>query len=213
MIEDYAHARLAETDRIRADRRVELDDLAGPIAAQWRAGGCALVFLCTHNSRRSQMAQIWAQFAALRAGLERVTTFSAGTAVTAFEPRAVAALRRAGVQIEEPTPGANPVYRVRTHPAVGVLECRSKLLGDPALPATGFIAVATCSTADAACPVVPGASLRARITYEDPKSADDTPTEAAAYDACCAQIAREMLYLFDRVVDGVARASRSVRDR
>jgi arsenate reductase (thioredoxin) len=46
------------------------------------------------------------------------------------------------------------------------------------------------------CPIVRGASHRVSIPYKDPKVADDTPTESAAYDERCAQIAREMLFAF-----------------
>jgi arsenate reductase len=46
---------------------------------------------------------------------------------------------------------------------------------------------------------VDGASLRVPLHFEDPKKSDNTPREAAAYDERCAQIAREMLYVFSRV--------------
>ena len=79
------------------------------------------------------------------------------------------------------------------------VECFSKTYDDPGNPAEGFVAVMTCSEADAACPVVLGAALRAPIRYEDPKVADGTPQEAAVYDERCLQIATEMLHLFSRV--------------
>ena len=60
-----------------------------------------------------------------------------------------------------------------------------------------------CGSADAACPVVMGASARVRLLYRDPKEADDTPEEAARYDERCLQIATEMLWMM-READGEA---------
>jgi hypothetical protein len=73
------------------------------------------------------------------------------------------------------------------------LHCFSKRLDDPANPSEQHCAVMTCTDADQACPVVPGALERIRLPYDDPKAADGTPGEREAYDACCRQIAREML--------------------
>jgi len=47
-----------------------------------------LTFICTHNSRRSHFAQIWAATAAANCGVNGVATNSAGTEATAFNPRA-----------------------------------------------------------------------------------------------------------------------------
>ena len=60
-----------------------------------------LVFICTHNSRRSQFGQLWALTAAQFYGIQNIGTFSGGTESTAFNPRAVTAIRRAGFQIEK----------------------------------------------------------------------------------------------------------------
>ncbi len=51
-----------------------------------------LIFICTHNSRRSVLGQVWAQVAAARYGISQVATFSGGTETTACNPRTVAAL-------------------------------------------------------------------------------------------------------------------------
>ena len=53
-----------------------------------------------------------------------------------------------------------------------------------------------CSAAETACPYIPEADKRLAITYEDPKSMDDTPMEEAAYDQTCKLIATEMFYVF-----------------
>lgn len=200
-LHEYVQARVAEADAISAERRARIDQLAEEVVAALDAGDAQLNFICTHNSRRSQLAQVWARVAADHVGVEGVTTFSGGTEETAFNPRAVAALRRAGLEIQGDSELANPVYRVAGWGGHEPLECRSKRFADPSNPQSGFIAVMTCSDADESCPFVPGAARRVALTYVDPKAFDGTDREAEAYDERCGQIAREMLYLFRRVAD------------
>ncbi len=196
----YLRQRSAEFDQIPADRKQDLQTIAGYVRSQIKSGEPArLVFICTHNSRRSHMAQIWATDAAAHYGVAGVQSFSGGTEGTAFNPRAVAALERAGIEISNPDGGKNPKYRVQVAEGIEPLVCFSKKYADPPNPSEKFCAVMTCSTADKACPTVEGSALRVAIPYEDPKIADDTPQEAAKYDTRCAQICREMLYLFSQV--------------
>jgi len=197
-LEQYISRALLDIDKIPDERRRALREVSAFVVAKRRAGQVAeLTFICTHNSRRSQMGQVWAAAAAAHFGIDGVRTYSGGTEVTAFNPRAVAAMQRAGFVIEDPG-GDNPRYRVTFDQVGPVMECFSKTYDDPLNPATGFAAIMTCSDADEACPVINGASLRAPIRYEDPKVADGTPGEALAYDARCLQIATEMLYVFAR---------------
>lgn len=178
------------------EHRAKLEALAAVIREQRLAGHEAqLVFVCTHNSRRSQMAQLLMAAAARRAGLSGVTTFSAGTERTAFNPRAVAALRRAGLAVETTAAGDNPRYTVRLGDGGPALSAFSKRLDDPESPKAGFVAVMTCSQADAACPFVPGADRRIAIPYDDPKVADGTPEETARYDERVEQIGRDMMWV------------------
>ena len=198
----FAADHAAEFDRIPADRRAALDRLAAHVKAKRDAGEPArLTFICTHNSRRSHLAQLWAAVAAERYGVAGVETFSGGTEATAFNPRAVAALRRAGFEVTAVDDGAdavNPRYRVSWgtgEPSIAF----SKRYDAAPNPTAGFAAVPVCSEADEACPVVTGADARFALPYEDPKAADGTPFEAARYDERTAQIARELLYAFSRV--------------
>ncbi|MEM9462342.1 MAG: protein-tyrosine-phosphatase [Myxococcota bacterium] len=184
---------------VPAERRVELARLATFVSERGLAKQSAdLTFICTHNSRRSQMAQVWAAAAAAWFGVDAVRSFSGGTEATAFNPRAVAALRRAGFELES-GPGDNPRVRVGLGPQGPELLCHSKRFGDAPNPKEGFAAVMTCSAADKSCPTVSGAALRVGLPYEDPKVADDTPGEAARYDARSQQIAAEMFYLMSLV--------------
>lgn len=193
----------AETDTIPAERRADLERLAGSIRERLGAGESArLVFICTHNSRRSHLAQVWAQTAAHVHGVRRVETFSGGTEATAFDRRAVAALERAGFRVDPRGGADNPRYLVRFSDRAEPMECFSKAYGQPPNPTHDFCAVMTCAAADDACPLVLGAAERLAIRYDDPKAFDGTERETEQYDERCRQVAREMLYALSVVGTG-----------
>src|SRR5207248_3344704 len=180
-LEKYIQARAAEFDQISDQRKRQLDEIARYARGRLKAHQVArLKFICTHNSRRSQLAQIWAKAAAEFYGVRGVDTFSGGTEATAFNPRAVSALKRAGfhISVAESKATDNPRYRVRFSDGAEPMKCFSKVYGDAPNPQTDFAAVLTCSQADAACPLVVGASLRVALPYDDPKAFDGTSEES-----------------------------------
>src|SRR5690606_3008009 len=183
------------------ERRETLKRIASFVHERRAAGQpVRLMFICTHNSRRSHMSQIWAATAAAWYGVDGVETYSGGTEATAFNPRAVAAMRRAGFAIDEaPSVDANPHYAIRFALDRPALDVFSKTFDAASNPSSDFAAIMNCSEADDACPIVPGAALRISLPYDDPKLADDSPEEADRYDERAQQIAREMFYLFSRV--------------
>jgi len=194
-VREYLDQRAGEFGQIEPERREVLDQFATFIREQNAKGQTPrLVFICTHNSRRSHMGQVWATAAAKMCGV-KIAAYSGGTEVTKFNPRAVAALERAGVHIEQTTDDEDPVYHVKVGEGVPSLACFSKKYGDPPNPKHDFAAIMTCDQADAQCPVVQGAIARFHTGYVDPKAADGTKDEQKAYDERCAQIAREVLYV------------------
>ena len=195
-VEEVAH----DLDKVPVERKVVLDGIAQNIAAQIQAGKTAqLTFICTHNSRRSHMSQIWAQTAAYYYGLNQVRAFSGGTQATACNCRTVAAMRRVGFDIEDATTGDNPVYLIRYASDRPPIRAYSKVYNADDNPKQDFIALMTCSVADKSCPVVAGAISRYAIHYADPRLCDDTPTETTAYNDRCQEIAREMFYIMSKV--------------
>ena len=200
-LRSFVQERESEINDISLERKAQLEKLATYIQRRRDAGQpVRLVFVCTHNSRRSHMSQLWATVAALYFNVDGVESFSGGTECTAFNTRAIAALKRTGFQIEGMTLESNPKYRVSFADGVPPLICFSKLYDAEPNPSKDFCAVMTCAQADKSCPTVRGASQRLVIQFEDPKVADDTPQEAAKYDERCAQICREMLFVFSMVV-------------
>ncbi|HEY5750837.1 MAG TPA: protein-tyrosine-phosphatase [Chryseolinea sp.] len=189
-----------EFDQIPAERKKILSQLTAFVQDKIDAGNKAyLNFICTHNSRRSHLSQIWAQTAAHGYGVSNVVCFSGGTEATAFNPRAVKAMQDAGFSISKFANGENPVYDVKFSPDAPGIRAFSKKYDDPFNQSTNFAAVMTCSHADENCPLVLGATARIALTYDDPKNFDGTPQEAAKYAERVHEIGREILYAFSQI--------------
>jgi protein-tyrosine phosphatase/arsenate reductase len=157
-----------------------------------------LVYVCTHNSRRSHFGQVWAAVAANYFGVKNVFTFSGGTESTAFNPNAIYALRKIGFDIMDDGQTINPSYNVKFADD-DFTTCFSKVYNHPQNPQQHFAAIMTCSDAEQNCPYIPGVELRIGTTYNDPKAFDNTPQQDAAYTERATQIALECLYVFSLV--------------
>ena len=199
----YILAVLKSESDLESKRIQQLEPLSRYIFNKISQGeAAALNFICTHNSRRSHLGQIWLQMAAAYYEIDLVLAYSGGTEETAFNPRTVAALQRAGFAVEAGT-GENPRYKISSSLENLHLVSFSKKYDHLENPKKEFCAVMTCSEADEACPVIFGADLRMKLLYEDPKSADGTDHERTAYDARCFQIATEMFYVMKQVLSGL----------
>ena len=191
---------VTEFDSISDERKIIIGRMAAFIKDKLAHGGTArLNFICTHNSRRSHISQIWAQCAAYYYGVANIETYSGGTEATAFNPKAVESMRDAGFEITTKNPGSNPAYDVRLANDAPPLRAFSKRFDDKENPAHDFAAIMVCSDADEGCPVVPGSSARISLTYEDPKNFDNTPQEKEKYKERVHQIGREMLFAFSLI--------------
>lgn len=185
---------ISEFDLISKDRKIELEVLSKFVSD--RSGKADVIFICTHNSRRSHLSQIWAQVAANHYGFDEVTCYSGGTEATAFFPSGIDAIRNAGIEVLKLSEGVNPVYAVNYSETAHPVICFSKKYNDSFNPQKGFAAIMTCDHADQNCPFIPDAGARIPIRYEDPKVADGTPQQLAKYIERSEQICREMLYVF-----------------
>lgn len=185
---------------IPADRILELEEIANFIIEQKKAQLPAnLVFVCTSNSRRSHMAQVWAQVAANHYQIDNVFTFSGGTEQTRVNINAIDALSRAGIELSSNKQGDNPLWYVRTGNQMNPWVIFSKKHTDSTNPNKNFAAIMVCAEADKACPTVEGALLRIGLPYADPKAFDNTNEKASKYDERCKQIATEMFFVFEQV--------------
>lgn len=186
-------------ESIPPDRKEILHQLADFIDEKARQRKkIELVFICTHNSRRSHISQIWAQAAAAYYKIPNVFSYSGGTEATAFNPRAVKAMQKAGFVITKTSSEENPVYKISFSDGANPITAFSKRFDSETNPRDGFAAIMTCSHADENCPVVSGMEKRISLPYDDPKDFDGTSQEAEKYLERVHEIGREILYAFSR---------------
>jgi arsenate reductase len=159
-----------------------------------------LNFICTHNSRRSHLSQVWAQVLAFHYNIKNVFSYSGGTEATALFPKVAETLNNIGFEIEQISDEKNAIYSISysesEHPIIGF----SKTFDAPFNPKSNFAAILTCSSADVGCPFISGAEKRIPITFEDPKAFDNTPLQYEKYLERCLEIATELKYVFSKII-------------
>ncbi len=126
-----------------------------------------VLFLCTHNSARSQMAE-----ALLRAlGDGQFEVFSAGTEATHVRPLAIKALAELGIDISQQ---------------------RSKILTEYLQQPFDYV-ITVCDQANESCPIFPGAARRLHWSFPDPSRAvGDEAAQLATYRAVRDAIAERL---------------------
>lgn len=158
-----------------------------------------LNFICTHNSRRSHLSQIWAQVMAAYFEIPKVHCYSGGTEATAMFPMVGETLKAQGFIVMALSESKNPVYAINysdhAHPVIAF----SKVYDHAFNPVSNFAAVLTCSQADAGCPFIAGSEARIPVTYVDPKVFDGTPQQTEKYAERSVQIATELCYVFSKI--------------
>lgn len=185
---------------ISEERKITLQPLIDFIQQKTNDGkDINLNFICTHNSRRSHLSQIWAQTGANYFNIPNVHCYSGGTEETALFPKIAETLTNQGFNISKISNESNPIYTIKigdnTLPIIGF----SKKYNNSFNPASDFVAVMTCSQAGGGCPFIVGAEKRIPITFEDPKISDNTPEQAQVYAERSLQIASEMFYVFSMI--------------
>ena len=186
------------TDSISAKRKNDLTPLIDYIQQQKNDEAIIrLNFICTHNSRRSHLCQVWAK--AMAAHFEiKTRCYSGGTEVTAVYPTVIETLKNIGFTVEKIANYSNPTYKVNFTEEKGPMTLFSKRYNDAYNPRKEFAAVMTCTDADEKCPIIADAE-RISLPYEDPKVSDGTPQEAQTYNDRSTQIAAEMKYVFSQI--------------
>lgn len=191
---------ITKFDTISDERRFNLSKLSDFIQSKVNSNEkIELIYICTHNSRRSHFGQIWAKVAAYYYGFTNIETYSGGTEATAFNPNAIASIKRTGFEVTSSGDINNPHYQVIFGEDDAQVLCFSKRYDDASNPSTNFGAVMTCTDADGNCPFIAGAAIRVSTPYVDPKKSDGKIEQEATYDARSEQIAIECLYMFSLV--------------
>ena len=188
------------TERISEERKIILQPLIEFISSKISKNEeVRLNFICTHNSRRSHLSQIWAQTMAYYYQIENVFCYSGGTEATAMFPKVAETLTNQGFEILKLSETENPVYAVKFAENEHAVICFSKKYNDDFNPKSAFAAILTCDSADENCPIVYGAETRIPIKYEDPKKSDGTPEMNETYFNRSLEIATEMKFVFENL--------------
>ena len=136
-----------------------------------------VLFLCTGNSCRSQMAEGWARH--LKG--DRVEAFSAGIETHGLNPSAVKVMAEAGVDIS---------------------GHRSKNVSELMKVPFDYV-VTVCGHAHETCPVFPGKAKVVHVAFDDPpKLAQDAKTEEEALD-CYRRVRDEIRAFVQRLPDAL----------
>ncbi|PVH24481.1 arsenate-mycothiol transferase ArsC [Sphingobacterium corticibacter] len=191
---------IIDIQNVSEERKTILQPLIDFVQQKANSGAdINLNFICTHNSRRSHLAQIWAQVASAYFNIPSVHCYSGGTEETALFPKVAETLTNQGFTIFKIAETDNPVYALKYSdnalPVIGF----SKKYDSPFNPASAFVSIMTCSQADGGCPFIAGAEKRIPITFEDPKISDGSPEQAQVYAERSLQIATEMFYVFSMI--------------
>ena len=129
-----------------------------------------VLFVCTHNSARSQMAE-----AMLRTwGGDKFEAFSAGTEASGIKPETVQVMNEIGIDISNQSSKTIDEFRGRSF--------------------EWFITV--CDDAQKNCPVLPGVAHAAHWSIEDPSTVRGTPEERLAAFRDARDVIRDRLKLF-----------------
>ncbi|MGB4447717.1 MAG: protein-tyrosine-phosphatase [Cloacibacterium sp.] len=188
------------TERISEERKIILQPLIEFISSKISKNEeVRLNFICTHNSRRSHLSQIWAQSMAFYYHIENVFCYSGGTEATAMFPKVAETLTNQGFEILKLSETENPVYAVKFAENEHAVICFSKKYDDDFNPKSAFAAILTCDSADENCPIVYGAEARIPIKYEDPKKSDGTAEMNETYFNRSLEIATEMKFVFENL--------------
>lgn len=199
-LHSFCKQRIVEFEQIPEERKNVLKQLSDYINQKRKKGEIVpLIFICTHNSRRSHFAQVWSQIAIDYYKLKNIHSFSGGTEATAMHPNTVKAIEETGILIHKKDNSANPVYELNFSDNRNSIICFSKVFNHSHNPQNNFAAIMTCSEAEENCPFIPNAEIRMAITYSDPKVSDGTNEEEKVYSERCAQIAREMFFTFAQI--------------
>jgi arsenate reductase len=189
-----------ETQRIPAERKHALREIRAYIQQKLNDKQTPhLLFVCTHNSRRSILAEVWATAVGAYYNIPNLQVYSCGTEVTAVHPMVIHTLREENFTISSNSTTGNPTYSIGFGEGFAPIETHSMTFDDIPLQNKGFAAVMVCSSASDNCPYIAGTEKRIALPFEDPKAYDEHPDKKQAYLHTGKEIAREMKFAFQKL--------------
>jgi len=184
---------------ITEQRKTELAEIAKTIAKPLNDKPVSLIFVCTHNSRRSVFAEVWASYFIEYYGLP-LSAYSGGTEVTAVHQNTLTCLQSLGFELAYEASVENPKVDIKIS-ETKTITTFSKLYDDKFNAQSDFFALMMCQHAAENCPFIPNALGRINLPYNDPKAYDDSPLREKKYTETARLIGNEFRYLFGLVAD------------
>lgn len=176
---------------LKADRKLLLNKVVEVIKSHDKEA--KVVFVCTHNSRRSQAAELLLHL--ISEHFKRpIITESAGTESTAFHGNMVKAFNSFGVNFLKYDLG-NPLYIYQEFGQDKYLY--SKRLEE--LDYQNSILITVCGDAKDNCPLILDGLAHLHLGYTDPKSFDGSDDELTGYQGKILEIGAELYYLVKRI--------------
>ena len=184
---------------LEKNRKDKLIELAQTIKNTYKnENNVKIIFICTHNSRRSQFAHAWAHVSSLYFKLDFIKPFSGGAEIDTVNLNVINSLINSGLKIEKTHKG-KAIYLLKSFKKDKGINLYSKVYNSKLNPSKHFIAITTCSDADQMCPVIKGADKKVFLPYPDPRTSDQTGLEKKTYGKINAVIAKEMFYLMKQL--------------
>jgi arsenate reductase len=201
---DFFEKAIEETV-LSTERKDLLANIAEKIANEYTLNKKVnLNFICTHNSRRSQLGQVWSFYAANYFNVPTINSFSGGTEATAFYKNTVKTLQKVGFNFDVVEfSHENPKYAISFENSTNSILGFSKVFDNIQNPQP-FIAITTCNNADTNCPFIPTAIDRFHLPFVDPKFSDGSQEQDEIYLKTNKQIAAEVNFIFSEVKNRIA---------
>ena len=187
----------ADESNLSQTRKNALAHLADTLVEKKTGDDLQLIFICTHNSRRSIFAQVWASVLADHFQLP-IKAFSGGTEATAVHENTLKCLEDLGFEITSGNDRQNEKVQIK-YGEHKQISCFSKVFDHPENPQQDFIALMLCDHAAEHCPFIPNASARLNFTFLDPKKYDGTVFKSDKYKEICLDIAIQLDQIFQRI--------------
>jgi len=186
---------------IKKERKTKLAVLAAQIKQLKRElSPVEIMVVCTHNSRRSHMGELWLRVGIDYYGLSNLRIHSAGTERSAINIRTIRSFQAIGLLVEKSmNKEENPNYKINWRTDEKSYTGYSKEIGSEELPTNGIVSILVCEDAAENCPFIVGSKLRINLPYEDPKRYDDTLEERTKYLERNLEIGSEMFYLLSEL--------------
>jgi len=202
-LREYCYRLSKEISSVPADRKDSLTRIGNYVMEiQQEHDDAEILFAGKKNASLSQLAEIWSYVASRYYKISHIKVCSGGITPGAFNYRVAAALKRCGFFI---MPGGgyanNPVYFInlgRDYPDYSLF---AKSLDYYLNPHAGYLVIPVCPGMDSVNYTVFGAQKVIPFHWKDPALWNDTPMETRKYDQCSHEIARDMFFLMNYIVE------------